>query len=200
MAEPKIFSTAEWGARPPNRSNFTRSKAEGIVVHNTEHPNRDPLPADAEKRAAFRLARNVQADHLRRKDRRSGTLWADTGQNFTISRGGVIMEGRHGSLAAARDGRVVRGSHANSGPHNQKWFGIELEGHYVREFAMTDEQWGALIELCAWLSVWGGFDPRQIKGHQEVSSTDCPGLVMEHLGELREAVRRRKTEIESENA
>ncbi len=199
MSEPKIYSTTEWGARPPNRTGFTQRPAEGIVVHNTEHRNRAPLMGDEEKQEAFQVAQNIQRDHLSRRDRRTGRLWSDTGQHFTISRGGIIMEGRHGSLAAAQAGKVVQASHANDAYYNQTWFGVELEGYYVREYAMTDEQWEALVELCAWLSFWGEFAPGQIKGHQEVSSTDCPGLVMEHLDELRERVRSRKEQIVSGN-
>lgn len=198
MAEPKIYSTAEWGARPPNKGGQPRKAAAGIIVHNTEHENRAPLTGEAEQRAAFGIARSIQSDHLKRKTS-SGTLWADTGQHFTISRGGIIMEGRHGSLAAAKNGLVVSGAHANSTRHNQTWFGIELEGHYVRAFDMTDEQWESLVELSAWLAHWGNFDGGSILGHKEVSDTDCPGLVVDHLDDLRARVRQRKEQLAREH-
>lgn len=189
MAEPKIFMTAEWGARRPNSTNFAKRTAAGLLIHNTQHPNRAPLSGNAERSAAFSLARSIQEDHFDRG-------WADTGQHFLISRGGLIMEGRHGSLNAAKEGRVARGAHANSNVYNTTWFGIELEGDNRAEFKVAAPQWAALIELCAWLSFWGSFDPRNIKGHLEVSSTDCPGKVMDHLAELRERVRGRRDEID----
>jgi hypothetical protein len=189
--EPKIYTTSEWGAKPPRRTTFQQSAARGILVHNTENENRAPLVGEPEKAKAFEIARAIQKDHFKRDN----NTWADTGQNFTISRGGIFMEGRHTSLTAARQGLVVRGAHANSNEHNIHWFGIELEGYYVHTYAMTPEQWRALIELSAWLSKWGSFDPNNIKGHQQVSSTDCPGLVMDHLTELRSAVVRRKGEL-----
>jgi hypothetical protein len=190
----KIYSTSEWGARPPRRTDFLQSPVQGIVVHNTEHENRAPLSGEVEKAKAFQIARDIQIVHLKRRDK-NGVFWSDTGQNFTISRGGIIMEGRHGSLAVAKTGKVVRGAHANSNEHNKSWFGIELEGYYVKKYAMTDEQWKSLVELCAWLSIWGHFDTTNLKGHKEVSSTDCPGLLMEHLAKLKSEAERRKKEI-----
>jgi N-acetyl-anhydromuramyl-L-alanine amidase AmpD len=107
------------------------------------------------------------------------------------------MEGRHGSLAAAKTGKVVRGAHAGVDHFNRKWFGIELEGDFRETFALTEQQWQTLIELCAWLSSLGEFDAQKIEGHKEVKGdvdggTDCPGLLSDHLVELREAVQGRK--------
>lgn len=95
----------------------------------------------------------------------------------------------------------MRGSHATVALYNQRWFGIELEGDYRQTFdVMTSQQWLALIELSAWLSKWGAFDNQQIKSHKEVKGninggTDCPGKVIDHLGELRQAVHERKLQI-----
>ena len=110
------------------------------------------------------------------------------------------MEGRHGSLSAAEAGEVVRGAHASGvRRYNEKWFGIELEGDYRRVYDVTAEQWQSLVELCAWLSAQGKFGADQIIGHREVANaTDCPGLMLEHIGELREAVHMRREQIERE--
>src|SRR2546422_1216352 len=104
MAEPKVFTTAEWGARSVS-SQFPKKPAQGIVLHHAVFPNRAPQQGNAEREAAFGVARRIQADHM-------GRGYADTGQQFTISRGGLLLEGRHGSLAAAKTGKVVRGAHA----------------------------------------------------------------------------------------
>jgi hypothetical protein len=190
MPEPKIYTAEEWGARKIT-SSFPRQTAKGIVVHHAVYPNRPPLQGDAEKHAAFKTARSIQESHLQRG-------WADSGQHFTVSRGGLLMEGRHGSLAGAKHGLVVRGAHAGVAEQNATWFGIELEGRYDQEWAMTDQQWQALIELCAWLSSWGKFDSQQIEGHRHFKpTTACPGLVLEHLVELRGAVHERKAQIAS---
>src|ERR1044071_3682313 len=106
MAGPRVYTTAEWHARPAT-STFTKKKALGIVVHNTEHPNRAALTGDAERDKAFSLAKSIQDHHM------DGNGWSDTGNHFTISRGGLILEGRHGTYAAAQLGKVVKGAHAS---------------------------------------------------------------------------------------
>jgi N-acetyl-anhydromuramyl-L-alanine amidase AmpD len=125
--------------------------------------------------------------------------WPDTGQHFTISRGGLILEGRHGSLAAARAGRVVHGSHAVSsdGSANRTWIGIELEGDNRTEDRVTDQQYSALVELCAWLIKWRGLQTLPLKGHMDVLAghTDCPGLFENRIAGLREDVDIRRAQL-----
>ena len=184
---PKVFTAQEWGARNVT-SRFPKRRAQGIVLHHTVLPNRTPQSGQAEEHAAFGIARQIQRDHMDRG-------YADTGQHFTISRGGLLLEGRHGSLAAAKNGKVIRGAHAGAVLPNREWFGIELEGTYHLVFAMTASQRQAMIELCAWLAFWGDFDSQMIEGHRHFKPTTCPGLVLEHLAEFRVAVHDRKVEI-----
>jgi N-acetyl-anhydromuramyl-L-alanine amidase AmpD len=192
MAEPKIYLTTEWGARPVTKV-FAKGAAEGIVIHNTENPNRTPAAGTVEEQVSFKICRGIQIHHM------DGNGWSDTGQHFTVSRGGLILEGRTGTLAAARTGKVVQGAHASGvSRYNNKWFGIELEGYYVQEYAVTDLQWDALVELCAWLSYWGELDSiRNIIGHMDVLAghTNCPGLVEQHLVSLRAQVHDRVTQL-----
>ena len=192
MSEPKIYTTVEWGARKVTK-NFLKSKAEGIVIHNTENPNRAPLGGTAEEQAAFRICRGIQIHHMENNG------WSDTGQHFTVSRGGLILEGRTTALATAKTGKVVQGAHASGvSRYNNKWFGIELEGYYVKEYAVTDQQWNALVELCAWLCHWGGIDAMEnIVGHMDVLAghTNCPGLVEQHLVSLRAQVHDRLSQL-----
>src|SRR5205823_1500800 len=144
----------------------------------------------AEQHASFAVARAIQHAHLARG-------WADTGNHFTVSRGGLIMEGRHGSLAGARQGKVVRGAHAGVSEINATWFGIENEGTYTTEWLMPPQQWNALVELCAWLAFWGDFDSQIIQPHNHFRPTQCPGLLRDHLVELRAAVHERKSQIQA---
>ncbi|MEZ5307274.1 MAG: D-Ala-D-Ala carboxypeptidase family metallohydrolase [Pyrinomonadaceae bacterium] len=197
--ELKVYSTVEWGARPPRRTNFEQNKAKGIVVHHMASANRTPLVGQDEIQASFRLARDCQIDHLKRQDSPISPFWSDTGQNFTISRGGIILEGRYGSLTAAGQGRVVRGAHAHNSSYNKTSFGIELEGNNIKEFVVTPEQWSALVSLCAWLAISGGFDPFNIRGHKEVSDTgtDCPGKVFGQLPRLKDEVKATMEHIQS---
>ncbi len=188
--EPTIFTTSDWGAAPPKLSHFPERTVQGIVVHNTEDRNREPLSGEAELATASEMARRIQRSHM--QDRH----WADTGQHFTISRGGFILEGRHGSLVGARAGRVIQAAHAASsdGSKNRSWFGIELEGDNRRQDLVTAPQYSAVVELCAWLMKWCGVKELPLIGHMAVLAghTDCPGQFQQRVPTLhRDALARR---------
>lgn len=179
----EIFPRGAWKALPAKVSSFATHAAQGIVIHNTQDANRAPqADPEAEKRVAFALSLRIQHSHM--VDRG----WLDIGQHFTISRGGVIMEARTGSLANAVKGLVVSGAHAGVGEYNRSWWGIEIEGDFRHDArAITPQQAEALQTLCRWL---GGsvphFDPaRHVRGHREVKpgGTDCPGQLLNPAAE-----------------
>jgi N-acetyl-anhydromuramyl-L-alanine amidase AmpD len=191
MPEPRIFTTSDWNARRIVDT-FTPRPALGIVLHHAVLPNRAPLPPELERDYAFQIARGIQRSHIDEKH------WADSGQHFTISRGGLLLEGRTGTLREALRGNVVQGAHATDLVANQRWFGIELEGTYHERLDTTQPQLDALVELCAWLSYWGEFPPTQIEGHRHFKpDTDCPGLLLDYLPTLRDAAGRRRAQLPS---
>jgi N-acetylmuramoyl-L-alanine amidase len=178
---PRVFTTAEWEARPAKVSYFPKHTPEGIVVHNTEGANRAAYSDfDREKQAAFEDARSIQNSHM---DVRG---WSDTGQHFLISQGGVVTEGRHGTLEAARAALVVRGAHA-PGANDQYW-GIEIAGDNRAGYVVTSQQWDTLISLCVWLCQLSG-KTLKIEPHDKFVSTTCPGKIKERLPALRTAVK-----------
>lgn len=179
LVPPKIYTCAEWGAKPVKVA-FIPKPAEGIVTHHTAGPNVTPLP-DPERELArcFKLARQIQAYHIEENG------WADSGQHFTITRSGIILEGRHGTLRQAMRGRCVRGAHCGVGPVNGTHFGAEWEGRYDGVFAVTDEQWKSGVELYAWLATWGRFDTQNTFPHKKYKATACPGKLADHLERLR---------------
>lgn len=191
MTPIKVYEAREWGARPPTVPTFERGRALGVCVHNTEWPNRAPGSGAAERAEAFRVAREIQNSHM------DGRGWFDSGHHFLVSRGGVVVEGRHSSLEAAREGLVVQAAHANDDVGNRRWYGVELEGDYRREHEVPARQWEALIDLAAHLSSWAGFPPDAIEPHMRFSDTDCPGLVADRIPALRVAVALRRAEIEA---
>lgn len=177
---PPIYTTEEWGAVPAKVSYFPQKHAVGIVIHNTEGANRRPYDsASDEVAAAFRNARSIQNSHMGERG------WQDTGQHFTISQGGVITEGRHGTLAAARAGNVVRGAHAPGA--NDEWWGIEIAGDNRADYVVTDQQFTALIALGKWLQLMAGQRLR-IQPHNRFRNTSCPGKILEHIAEIRTAI------------
>ncbi|MFE0027398.1 peptidoglycan recognition family protein [Amycolatopsis sp. NPDC059021] len=163
-AAPRVYSCAEWGARPPSDPLVTLThRANRILIHHIDSPN----STDYSLAHAFQVARDDQHDHM------DNNHWSDTGQHFTVSRGGYRLEGRHGSLDALRAGdRMIRAAHCPG--QNDNAIGIENEGTY-----MTVEppaaQWKSLVVFCAYICRQYGIPVAEIKGHRDFYNTDCPG-------------------------
>ncbi len=175
----RIITTKEWGAEPP-RGDIEMLDEPGfeIVVHHTATSNvEDTSPEQAEN-----LARSIQQWHFQRG-------WCDSGQQFTISRGGYVLEGRHQSLEALTTNRFVIGAHVRN--HNHRRWGIENEGLYMTE-EPPSALWEALVELCVLICHIQHIDSTAIHGHREYVPTDCPGdRLFAQLNELRDAVHER---------
>ncbi|WP_406690967.1 N-acetylmuramoyl-L-alanine amidase [Saccharopolyspora sp. ID03-671] len=177
-AAPSISSTSDWDARDASGEiEVLDSKPTKIIVHHTATPNSD----DTSQSHAFELSRQIQDYHM------DTNGWSDTGQNFTNSRGGHLMEGRHKSLAALQGGsQHVKGAHA--GEQNSVSLGIENEGTYT-EASVPGSLWESLVSLCSYMVSQYGIEPGEIYGHRDYMSTACPGDVLyARLPELRESV------------
>ncbi|WP_246631686.1 peptidoglycan recognition protein family protein [Pseudonocardia nigra] len=167
VPSPPIIGTSGWGARPNSAIvPVWNQRPIKIIVHHTATPNQ----ADFSRAAADTLARAIQNFHM---DRRG---WIDTGQHFTISRGGFVLEGRHRSLEVLRIGRQqVEGAHTTG--QNIVAVGIENEGIYTVE-RPPGELWNRLRELCAYICQQYAIRPTEIFGHRDFKDTACPGDVL----------------------
>lgn len=175
-----VYTRQDWGAMPPRHPpKILDSPPDHVIVHHTATPN----SPDGSLAHAFALSRWIQRYHM---DSRG---WEDIGEQLTISRGGVVMEGRAGSLQAIQENRLVIG--AQSYRNNRHTIGIENEGTYTAEDP-PDALWKALIRVCAWLCAAHALDPATaIVGHRDYNQTNCPGDVLyRRLPELRRVVRR----------
>ncbi|WP_263172578.1 N-acetylmuramoyl-L-alanine amidase [Streptomyces sp. SCSIO ZS0520] len=178
-AEPRIYGTAEWGARPPEIDIVVEDHVPTfIVVHHTADPGNSE---DYSLEHAKQICRDIQNFHM------DGRGWGDTGQQFTNSRGGFILEGRHQSLDVVRGGtQHVQG--ANVGSHNSEVIGIENEGIYT-DVDVPPALWDSLVALVAWIATQYGRPVENILGHRDFNSTECPGNILYgRLQELRDAV------------
>lgn len=166
VASPPIIGCDGWGARPPSAPvDVLDRRPVRILVHHTASPNVE----DRSRGAAEFVARKIQEFHM---DRRG---WIDSGQNFMISRGGFVLEGRHRSLEAVRAGhRHVEGAHCTG--QNAEAVGIENEGTYST-VAPDGGQWEQLRALCAYVCHQYGIAPTEIDGHRDYKDTLCPGDV-----------------------
>lgn len=178
VAEPQIFDTRNWNARPPNGTiQVLARRPVNIVVHHTAGSNSNDLSLDH----AFAISRGIQDFHM---DERG---WIDSGQQLTNSRGGFITEGRHRSLEALTGGTThVMGSHVAD--NNSTCIGIENEGLYM-EVDVTSRLWSSLVGLVAYIAEQYAIPTSRILGHCDFNATLCPGDVLyARLPELRAAV------------
>lgn len=165
VSRPDILSTRDWGAAAPSRNlRWITRRPTHLVIHHTTHIN----STDYSVEAAKEVARLIQRNH-----RTNG--WADTGQQFTIARGGQVLEGRHGSLAAVVDGtRFIEGAHAYG--FNDESVGIEVDGLYMTSLP-TSAQWASLVHLSAFICDRYGIPTDRIIAHRDVpgAQTHCCG-------------------------
>jgi hypothetical protein len=167
----KVVTTAEWGARSA-KATFARTVPRYVIVHHTDNQNPPEDPSQGTIEGAIRFARNIQKAHM------DGNGWSDSGHNFLNTTGGLILEGRHGSLGAVKQGFCVQSAHAAQDPgklaNGNQSPGIENEGNFMT-FNMRQQQWESLVRLCASLCDSCNVSPTHIRGHRDFSNTDCPG-------------------------
>jgi len=178
VTPPRVYTRAEWSARPPSSPITVLATApDHIVVHHTASGN----TTDYSLLQAGRLSHWIQDLHM------DTNGWSDAGQQLTISRGGYVLEGRDRSLWAINNGQLAVG--AQTANQNSHTIGIENEGLYTSQNTTT-MLFDSLVQTCAWLCTAYGLDPYQsIVGHRDYVSTQCPGDVLySRLPELRDRV------------
>ncbi|WP_423462756.1 N-acetylmuramoyl-L-alanine amidase [Promicromonospora sp. MS192] len=166
VAAPTIASCATWGAAAARGTIDTVStNPNKILIHHTASAN----VTDYSQAAGYQIARDIQQWHF-------SNGWVDTGQHLTVSRGGYVMEGRHGSLSRLQNGSgMVVGAHAPG--QNSQAIGIENQGTYTSATPPA-QLWSRLVELCAYICDQYGIAPTQIYGHRDYTATACPGDVL----------------------
>jgi hypothetical protein len=182
----KVITTTQWGARSAIEDSFDLTRPMYVVIHHTGDPNQPKDRSKGTLQGAKQLARDTQSFHM------DGNHWSDSGHNFLNTTGGVILEGRHGTLNAIRKGFCVRSAHAGQQgdrlARGNESPGIENEGTFMT-VAMGQKQWDSLVELCASLCSSCAVSPENIRGHRDFSNTDCPGdWLYAQLPQLRQEV------------
>jgi hypothetical protein len=164
---PSIIGCDGWDARSPRAAIKVHNRRPvKILVHHTATANVKKVSREA----AEELAQGIQRFHMNTRG------WIDSGQHFTISRGGFVLEGRHRSLELLRGGRrQVEGAHCTG--QNIVAVGIENEGTYTAA-GPPDAQWKRLRQLCAYVCQQYGIRPTEIYGHRDFKDTACPGDVL----------------------
>jgi hypothetical protein len=171
-----IILVDEWGAAPPTQQPARVGKPDKIIFHHTagHHPNLDQDGGES-RAEAFAYAKAIQRDHMHRNP-----PLIDTGQNFLVTRSGLVLEGRHGSVAAIMDGAMVDSAHCPGENHNP---GIEHE--HIGDEPLTAAQRQASLFIHAFICHHTGISPTEVHGHREFFATDCPGALAASLPQFR---------------
>jgi hypothetical protein len=184
-----IILTSEWGAVNPTRPISRVGKPDKIIFHHTDghHPQLDQDSGES-RAEAIAFAKAIQRDHMHRPP--PDGPFIDSGHNFLVTRSGLVLEGRHGSVAAIMDGVMVQSAHC---PNQNTQPGIEHE-HKGNE-QMTPEQREASLFLHEFICRHTGIKPSEIHPHREFFATECPSNVLfAGLGQFRRDLATRLTQ------
>jgi hypothetical protein len=175
----RVIPCAEWGARPPKSSIPRVGKPNKALFHHTAGhvPN---LSAGETYAEACAYARAIQKMHMAPGGLGAPQGGIDSGHNLLITRGGFILEGRHGSVAAIDAGKMVASAHC---PNQNDQPGTEIE-HNGNE-AMTPIQREAAIWAFAWICKSCIIPATHIYGHRDFYATSCPGVLYARLPQFR---------------
>jgi len=148
----KIYSRADWGARPP-RCDGGSMVPNRATIHHTVTPTRDSMTPQ-------QRLRQIQSFHQLTRG------WCDIGYNYLVSRDGRVWRGR---------GPQTVGAHvSNSNTGN---VGISFMGTYTAT-APTDTQMCQAAKLLRRLHEdFSGISLNRtdVKGHRQYGGTSCPG-------------------------
>ncbi|WP_210440240.1 FG-GAP-like repeat-containing protein [Nocardioides xinjiangensis] len=169
VAQPTIFSRAQWGADESirNKGSLRYGTISGGFVHHTVNANNyteAQVPA---------LIRSIYAYHVKSRG------WSDIGYNFLVDRFGRIWEGRYGGID-----KPVVGAHTLN--YNDYSFAMSAIGNFD-VVQPPDVMLRAYGQLFAWKLSLHGVNPAStnqrigrgtfpaINGHRDAGSTACPG-------------------------
>ncbi|WP_051342054.1 peptidoglycan recognition protein family protein [Pseudonocardia spinosispora] len=162
--QPAIYDCESWGARKPSSPvKELDDKPSKIIVHHTATTNSNDVTVPD----LGILARSIQTFHMKTNG------WIDTGQHFTINRGGLIAEGRHRSLETLLEGdKFIEGAHCVN--QNESSIGIENQGTYT-QINPPVGQFTTLRNLCVFICKQYGLTASDLYGHRDFWDTACPG-------------------------
>ena len=153
-----LVPRARWGAQSALPARMTRAAPPWtrITVHHTAMEALH-LRSGGMDSAAAEL-RQIQKNHIHSEG------WGDIGYHFLIDPSGRVYEGRQ---------LAWQGAHAG-GANNEHNIGICLLGNFQVE-RPTREAIGSLERLIEDLSRRYRIPRRQVLGHQDLKTTECPG-------------------------
>ncbi|KAM4640715.1 peptidoglycan recognition protein 1-like [Discoglossus pictus] len=149
---PTIISRSQWGAKGVNCHTRLSTPVSFVIIHHTEGASCNSQSSCSTQ------ARNIQNYHIKTKG------WCDIGYNFLVGEDGRVYEGR---------GWRAVGAHAIN--YNSKSIGISFIGSFTSRNPSAAAQNAAKSLIRCGVSKGFIRSNYILKGHRDVSSTDCPG-------------------------
>ncbi|KAE8584994.1 hypothetical protein XENTR_v10021187 [Xenopus tropicalis] len=155
---PKIISRSSWGGVPSKCQAKLPRSVKYVIIHHT-------AGASCNSESACKAqARNIQNFHMKSNG------WCDTGYNFLIGEDGQVYEGR---------GWETVGAHAKN--YNFNSIGISFMGTFTNRAPNTAAQKAAKDLISCGVAKKGINSDYTLKGHRDVSATECPGTNLYNL-------------------
>jgi hypothetical protein len=174
LIKPEILSRHQWKASPSKRE-MKPLEPRYLTIHHTASLQKKETPLEEKLRALQVFSQNPSMlDTGKLK-----AAWPDIPYHFYINWDGAIGEGRE--LAFTGD--------TNTDYDPSGHILIAVEGNFEIE-TPTTEQMQSLCRLLSWLASRWLIDPTLIKGHQDYTTTLCPGKNLESkLPEIQHSVK-----------
>ncbi len=158
---PGVMPRAAWTNVGPalSRANPMSGGIRRITVHHAAM-NSSSIRSQAD---AARMLNSIRADHVRRRDPRTGSTWADIGYHYMVDPQGRVWEGRPTNL---------QGAHVQD--NNENNLGILMLG----DFETQQPTQAALASLDGFVSSQMkryGVPVSRVYTHRELKPTMCPG-------------------------
>lgn len=172
----RVIRCEEWGASAPDGAiQRTGRPVRSIFHHTAGHVPQ--LSAGETYAEACAYARAIQKQH-------KSQGWVDSGHNFLVTRGGFILEGRHGSVSALLAGTMVVSAHC-PGQNDQP--GVEHEHNGTEKMTPIERQ--ASVWLHVWIAKHTAMSPAtMMQPHKRYYATACPGSLTAAIPGLRSEV------------
>jgi hypothetical protein len=177
-----IITCPQWHAKPPKAPPIIIGPSHKTIMHHTDSHHRElSNPRDESLAEAIRFAQDIQHFHQVTRG------WNDTGQSFTITRAGHILQGRWYTVTAITHGHMVLSAHCaekgKPGSNQNDQIGIEHEHLPGEEPTRVQLEASALLQ--AWYAgQYGRTSVLPAYGHKHFCNTACPDKNQGHIPQI----------------
>lgn len=174
-AKPEIVARSAWNADPANETLMRKQTVRAIIIHHTgakQNP-KHKLEPKLKNLQSFSMNPGKISETGKKKP-----SWGDVPYHYYID-----MEGRTGEARS-----VAFAGDTNTGYNTDGYIQIVLEGYFDGE-TPNAKQFAALDALVIWLAATYKMTGKDITGHNDHASSDCPGKNLKaYLDTLRKKV------------